>query len=230
MTFENKYVFPNNYRAKTSNIHLFIGPEVKVFITNYHTHDSTGTGFRLEQYKDLKLIYLLQANSFEYLPNVKKWRLRDYDIRRWEGDKEFYQKGQGVLDTTLALYPSDFVYYTNDKEMMTTHELSRFIKYEKERGLSSSRIMSSEYHRRWAEPFTIVILTIIGASISSRKLRGGMGLNLAFGVWIGAMFVFLSKFALTFSTNLHFNPMLSMWLPNLVFGTIAIYLLRRAQK
>ena len=65
--------------------------------------------------------------------------------------------------------------------MMTSAELNRFIHYEKERGLGASRIMRSEYHRRWAEPFTIVILTVIGASIASRKLRGGMGLNLAIG-------------------------------------------------
>ncbi|HJW29861.1 MAG TPA: LptF/LptG family permease, partial [Saprospiraceae bacterium] len=230
MTFENKYVFPSNYRVNSNNIHLFIGPESKVFISNYHIHDSTGTGFRLEQYQDLHLVYLLQARTFQYLAKEHKWRLKDYDVRKWVDDKEYYHKGVGSLDTAIALYPSDFVYYTNDKEMMTSAELLRFIKYEKERGLGSSRVMRSEYHRRWAEPFTIVILTVIGASIASRKQRGGIGLNLAFGVWIGAMFVFLSKFALTFSTNLHLNPMLSMWLPNLVFGALAIYLLSRAQK
>jgi lipopolysaccharide export system permease protein len=68
MSFENKYVFPNNYKVKSNNIHLFIGPESKVYISNYHTHDSTGTGFRLEQYHDLQLVYLLEAKSFEYLP------------------------------------------------------------------------------------------------------------------------------------------------------------------
>jgi len=231
MSFENKYVFPANYRVKSNNIHLFIGPESQVYIANYHTHDSTGTGFRLEQYSDLRLVYLLEAKSFSYLPKEKKWRLKDYDIRKWINDKEYYFSGkQETIDTAIALYPSDFVYYTNDKEMMTSAELTRFINYEKERGLGASRVMRSEYHRRWAEPFTIVILTIIGASIASRKLRGGMGLNLAFGVWIGAMFVFLSKFALTFSTNLHLNPMLSMWLPNILFGTLAFFLLRRAQQ
>lgn len=231
MTFENKYVFPGNFRVKSTNIHLFIGPESKVYISNYLTNDSSGTGFRLEQYDDLKLTFLLEARNFEYLRAEKKWRLRDYETRHWVDGKEIYFSGKGMsLDTAIALYPSDFVYYTNDKEMMTSAELLRFIQYEQERGIGFSRIMKSEYHRRWAEPFTIVILTIIGASISSRKLRGGMGLNLALGVWIGAMFVFLSKFALTFSTNLHMNPMLAMWLPNLVFGSLAFYLTRKAQK
>jgi len=231
MTFENKYIFLGNYKVKSSNIHLFIGPESKVYISNYLTNDSSGTGFRLEQYDDLKLTFLLQAKNFEYMRDSKKWRLRDYETRRWENGKEYYTSGKGMkLDTAIALYPSDFVYYTNDKEMMTSSELLNFIQYEQERGIGFSRIMRSEYHRRWAEPFTIVILTIIGASISSRKLRGGMGLNLAFGVGIGALFVFLSKFALTFSTNLHMNPMLAMWLPNLVFGSLAAYLIRKAQK
>lgn len=231
MTFENKYVFPNNYKVKSSNIHLFIGPESKVHISNYLTNDSSGTGFRLEQYDDLKLTFLLHAKTFEYLRAEKKWRLRDYSIRRWNDGKESFFSGKGMtLDTAIALYPSDFVYYTNDKEMMTSAELLRFIQYEQERGIGFSRVMKSEYHRRWAEPFTIVILTIIGASIASRKQRGGMGFNLALGVLIGAVFVFLSKFALTFSTNLYMNPMLAMWLPNLVFGGIATWLVSRAQK
>ncbi|HEX5112794.1 MAG TPA: LptF/LptG family permease [Saprospiraceae bacterium] len=231
MSFENKYISKNNFRVKSNNIHLFISPDSKVFISNYHTQDSTGTGFRLEQYHDLHLVYLLEARSFEYLPKVEKWRLKNYNIRQWVDGKEYFIAGkQEALDTAIALYPSDFVYYKNDKDMMTSAELVESINYEKQRGLGASRVMRSEYHRRWAEPFTIVILTIIGASIASRKLRGGMGLNLAFGVWIGAMFVFLSKFALTFSTNLHFNPMLAMWLPNILFGGLAIYLLRRAQQ
>lgn len=231
LTFQNKYIFPNNFKVKSSNIHLFIGPETKVFISNYHTHDSSGTGFRLEQFDDLHLNFLLKAKTFEFLRDENKWRLQDYEIRDWRSGKEFFFSGKGKqLDTLIALYPSDFVYFTNDKEMMTSTEMQRFIRYEQERGIGSSRIMRSEYHRRWAEPFTIIILTIIGASIASRKHRGGMGLNLAMGVGIGSLFVFFSKFALTFSTNLFLPPMLAMWLPNLVFGSLAIYFVRKAQK
>ncbi len=231
LQFENTYIFPGNLKVKSNNIHLFIGPGVKVYIANYHKHDSSGTGFRLEQYADLHLIYLLKARTFEYVPSTRKWRLKDYDIRRWVDGKELYTSGRGMqLDTALALYPSDFIYYINEKEMMTSAELNRFIRYQRERGLGASRLMRAEYHRRWAEPFSIIILTVIGASVASRKQRGGMGLHLALGVAFGALFVFLSKFALTFSTNLNMNPMLAMWLPNMVFGTLAWYLFKRAQK
>jgi len=231
LQFENAYIAPNNLKVKSNNIHLFIGPGVKVFISNYHKHDSSGAGFRLEKYADLRLVYLLKARTFEYLDSTQKWRLKDYDIRQWENGKETYTSGKNMqMDTSIALYPSDFIYYVNEKEMMTSKELNRFIRYERERGLGASRLMRAEYHRRWAEPFSIIILTIIGASVASRKQRGGMGLHLALGVAFGALFVFLSKFALTFSTNLNMNPMLAMWLPNMVFSTLAWYLFKRAQK
>jgi lipopolysaccharide export system permease protein len=230
-TFDNTYISPGNIRVKSNNIHLFIAPETKVFIATYHKHDSTGTGFRLERYDDLQLKYVLKARNFEYLEDSSKWRLRDYDVREWIDGKEYYTSGRNmILDTMIPLYPSDFVYFINDKEMMTTAELTNYIKYEQQRGVGSARIMRSEYHRRWAEPFTIIILTIIGASVASRKLRGGMGLHLAVGVCLGAIYVLLSKFALTFSTNLNMPPMLAMWTPNILFGILAWYLARNAQK
>ena len=230
-TFENTYIYPGNLKVKSNNIHLFIGPGVEVFISSYHKHDSSGTGFRLEQYNDLHLVYMLKARSFQYLPETQKWRLKDYDVRQWVDGEEKYTSGRNMqIDTAIALYPSDFIYYVNEKEMMTSSELNKFIRYERERGLGASRLMRAEYHRRWAEPFSIVILTVIGATVASRKQRGGMGLHLAMGVAVGALFVFLSKFALTFSTNLNMNPMLAMWLPNMVFGTLAWRLYKLAQK
>lgn len=230
-TFDNTYISPGNIRIKGNNIHLFIGPETKVFIATYHKHDTSGTGFRLEKYKDLQLQYVLKARTYQYLPDSAMWRLRDYDIRKWIDGKEYYFSGRNmVLDTTLPLYPSDFVYFINDKEMMTSSELLDYIKYEQQRGTGSSRVMRSEYHRRWAEPFTIIILTVIGASVASRKQRGGMGLHLAMGVSLGAVYVLLSKFALTFSTNLNMPPMLAMWTPNILFGILAWYLVTKAQK
>ena len=231
LQFENTYIFPGNLKVKSHNIHVFIGPEVKVYIATYNKHDSSGTGFRLEQYADLRLEHLLKARTFEYVDSTKKWRLKDYEVRRWKDGKESYVSGKNMqMDTALALYPSDFIYYINEKEMMTSAELNSFIRYERERGLGASRLLRAEYHRRWAEPFSIIVLSVIGVSVASRKQRGGMGLHLAVGVGIGAMFVFLSKFALTFSTNLNMHPMLAMWLPNMVFGTLAWYLFKRAQK
>lgn len=230
-TFDNTYLGPGNIRVKSNNIHLFIGPDTKVFIATYHKHDSTGTGFRMEKFDDLQLTYVLKARTFQYIDTTAAWRLRDYEVRKWIDGKEYYTSGRNMqFDTVIPLFPSDFVYFINDKEMMTSGELTKFIRYDQARGVGKSRLMRSEYHRRWAEPFTIIILTIIGASVASRKQRGGMGVHLAVGVCLGAIYVLLSKFALTFSTNLNMPPMLAMWTPNVIFGFLAWYLAKNAQK
>jgi lipopolysaccharide export system permease protein len=139
--------------------------------------------------------------------------------------------GKGMfLDTTINLVPEDFVRYNNEKEMMPTPELFKFIDLEKQRGLTNTKIYQIEIYRRTADPVTIIILTIIGASVASRKVRGGMGLHLAVGIGIGAIFVFLSRFSVTFATNESLHPALGVWLPNIIFGLIAVILFLRAQK
>lgn len=115
-------------------------------------------------------------------------------------------------------------------EVMNTSDLKAFLKNEQERGLDSGKKYSIELYRRTADPFTIFILTLIGVSVASRKVRGGMGFHLAAGIVIGAIFVILSKFSTTFSTNLSLHPGIGVWIPNMLFSLVAIYLVKTAQK
>ena len=134
------------------------------------------------------------------------------------------------MDTTVNITPEDFVRYINHKDMMDTEELIAFINKERKRGVGNTQVYDVELHRRTAEPFTILILTLIGFAVASRKIRGGMGFQLALGVGIGAVYIFLSKFSTTFSTNEGLSPLLGVWLPNIVFFAIAVILLYRAQR
>ena len=96
-----------------------------------------------------------------------------------------------------------------------------FIRKEKGRGVGNTKVYEVELHRRTAEPFTILILTLIGFAVASRKVRGGMGLQLAAGVAIGAIFIFISKFSTTFCVNDNLPPTIGVWIPNLIFSIIA---------
>jgi lipopolysaccharide export system permease protein len=134
------------------------------------------------------------------------------------------------MDTTLNLEPRDFVRYINESEMMTTAEIREFIAYERSKGLGTAQRMQSEVHRRSADPFTIIVLTIIGAAVAARKVRGGVGVHLASGICIGAAYILLSRFAMTFASQLEIHPAFAIWLPNILFTVIAIWLVYRAQK
>ena len=160
-----------------------------------------------------------------------KWRLHNYEVRTFNGMKESLYIGKNEkMDTTLDLQPRDFVYYKNQKQGMTTRELNRFIHREQERGIGNTEVYEVEMHERTSEAFTVIILVIIGMAVASRKVRGGMGLHLALGIAIGALYILLSKFAITFATSDVVPPLLGVWIPNLIFMGVAGYLVMNAQK
>jgi len=229
--FEGEYIRTSSKTNLSNNIHFWLSPNEKVYIRSYSSRDSTGRTFRLEHYKNNELSYMLKSNKLTFVDSSKLWRVEDYEERYFDGLNERIINHTGVvLDTALAFVPNDFTRYTKQMEMMNTTDLREFLKYEQDKGLDSGKKYKIELYRRSADPCTIFILTLIGVSVASRKVRGGMGFHLAAGVVIGAIFVILSKFSTTFSTNLNLPPGIGVWIPNILFSLIAIYLLRGAQK
>jgi lipopolysaccharide export system permease protein len=227
---EHAYIWTNNDRGKTQDVHMFVSPDTKVYINYYRKRDSTARKFRMEQFEDGKLVYLLKANTAEWIGPPNRWKLRNYEIRTFDGMEEQFILGRGKdIDTTINLRPSDFVDYKEQHMMLTSAQIKDYIKSQKKRGVGNTKKYEIEYHRRTAEPFTIFILTIIGMTIAARKVRGGIGLHLAIGVGIGAMFIFFSRFAVVFAAGQAIPVALGIWLPNVLFGLVAIYLVRNAQ-
>ena len=157
--------------------------------------------------------------------------MRNYEVRKIDDEDEYLTIGKGQeLDTALAMLPSDFIRHSKQMEIMTTPALRTFVEREKAKGLDNTKAYQIEAYKRTAAPFTILILTLIGACIGTRKVRGGLGIHLAIGVSLGALFTLISKFTETFANNLSFAPILGVWMPNILFGVLSYYLLKRAQK
>lgn len=225
------YISKNQDKGKTQNVHFFVAPDTKVYIQSYRKRDTTIIGFRLEHFEGNRLVSLLKANSARWIAASGKWQLEDYQIRTFEGSKEniFLSKNE-KLDTLLSLTPEDFVEYKEQYSMMTSPELARYIRKQQARGAGNVQKYQVELYRRTADAFAVFILTIIGVSVASRKVRGGLGLHLALGITMGAIFVFLSKFSIVFASGDTVPPLLGIWMPNIVFAAIAIYLVAKAQK
>jgi len=91
-------------------------------------------------------------------------------------------------------------------------------------------VFEVERYRRSADPFSIFILTLIGFSIASRKMRGGMAWHLVIGFGLSAIYIFMTKFSTTFSINGGLSPIVGVWVPNMFFMVVALWMLFRAQK
>ncbi len=229
--FETKYISKSKVKTRGTNIHLFLGPEEKVFLRYFRKVDTTGQSFRYEKFDGRELSYVLKANriSLKEFPNT--WTLTDYEKRSFiDGREELIIAKGEKMDTTMNLTPNDFIINAKDMITMTTPQLRKVVERNKTKGLDTANKYLIEIHKRSSDPFTVIILTLIGAAVATRKSRGGMGLHLAIGVVVGSVFVLLSRFSETFSYNLNLPAMIGVWIPNILFLAVAIYLISKAQK
>lgn len=157
------------------------------------------------------------------------WTIENYNVRTINGFEEQLSFGRS-LDTVLSFTPKDFIQNLREMETMSFSELREFIANEKLKGSENVKFYQVELHRRIAFPFATLVLTLIGVALSSRKVRGGIGLHLGIGLSISFAFILFMQISTTFATKGGLHPMLSVWIPNLFFGILGIYLLRIAPK
>lgn len=228
---EIQHIYKNNDKGKTNDVHLFVAPGTKVYVQMFRKGDNSVRGFRMERFENGELVYLLNAEKAEWLGPPHKWKISNYTIRRFDGLKEELENGKGMsIDTSINFTPDDFKDYVGQETMLPTPELKRYIAQQQQRGAGNTQKYIVELYRRTAEPFTIFILTIIGVSIASRKVRGGLGLHLAFGLSIASLYIVLSRFSSVFAAGQVIPVSIGMWIPNLVFTLVALGLIRLAQK
>ncbi len=230
--FEHTFVWTDQEKGKTANLHFLLGEDTKVFIRGYNKTNKTASGLRLERFNGSRVISILEADNVSWKAEPNIWEINNYSVRTFlpDGQREQYIRSTVPLDTAINLSPQDFIYYQNQNQEMTTPQLREAIARDRGRGLSNIKSYEIEMQRRTADAATNVILTIIGLAVAGRKVRGGMGLHLALGIGIGAVFILLSKFAVSFASSGTVPVALGMWIPNIIFGAVAVWLVLKAQK
>jgi lipopolysaccharide export system permease protein len=228
--FEHTFVWTDQDKGKTSNVHFLTTPDTKVFVRGYNKNSKTANGLRVEKFAGSRVISILEADNAKWKAEPDRWEINNYSVRTFDGLRERYARYTVPLDTAINLAPQDFVYFQNQNQEMTTAELRQAIARDRGRGLANTKSYEIEMHRRTADAFTNIILTIIGLAVAGRKVRGGMGLHLAVGIGIGAGFILLSKFAVSFATSGNVPVAVGMWVPNVLFAIVAFWLVSRAQK
>ena len=219
-------------QARKREVHLFLSPTSKVFIQNYRTSSKTASNFQLETYDGPALVERVFAQQATWVGPPDQWRLTNYTVRRFDrdGKETFYTEPKTPLDTSLALTPEEFVDVKEQHEQMTSFEIKERLDRMRVKRVGNTEKYEVELQRRLADPVTILILTLIGATISARKVRGGTGLHLAIGIGIGATYILLNKFSIVFATEKAVPVWLGIWLPNVIFLIVSIFLLRSAQR
>jgi lipopolysaccharide export system permease protein len=211
------------------NIHKQISPGVFLYMENFNTQTKRGWKFTMEKFRDRELIYKITADEANWDSLRSKWTLIRYFSRSLGPMKESIHKGE-KLDTTFGLKPADFMEDIEEVSIMNFFTLRDHIKLKELRGDPDLIKYQVKEYERVAFPFATIVLTLIGVAVSSRKVRGGIGFNLGLGLALTFMYILFMQVFTVMATFGNFPPLLAVWIPNILFGVIALVLVRMAPK
>lgn len=228
--FQNKYIKDTSVEYATG-VQMQIEDGVILYMERFDNKSSEGYNLSLDKFDGKELKSRLIASRIQY-DTASHWILHNYSIRDFEGMREIITTGERI-DTTLNVVPSDFLVSVNDFEQMNTIALYKYIHRQRSRGLASMGGVSItqfeiEYYKRFASIASAFILTIIGASLSARKVKGGMGLKIGIGLGLSVSYILFMTVSSSFAISGTMPPMLAVWIPNIVFMFIAAYLYSKA--
>ncbi len=229
LDFEKTYI-KKKRETGMNNIHMQIEPGVFVYVSRYSSLREVGDGFSLEKFEDKKLVKKITATSASYDSITGGWKLRQYVSREFQDNNRQVITEGAQLDTILKMKPADFKEERKFYETMSNPELNRFINEQQLRGVGNVEEYLIEKHRRNASPFSAFILSMIGVSLASRKVRGGMGLHIGVGIGLSFSYILFMTVSTTFAVNGNMSPWLAVWMPNFVFAIIAGVLYNKAPK
>ena len=225
INYTNKYVKNKKIDAGT-NIQLMVQPGVVAYMARYDASSKLGYRFSLERFEGKTLVSRMTAQSISY-DTLYNWKARDYMIRDFDGMKETIRRGS-TIDTIIPIEPRDFLISKNDQETLTTPELSQYIEKQKMRGVANIKAFEIEKEKRYANTAAAFILTRIGMSLSSRKVKGGMGINIGIGLLLSFSYILFSTVTSSFAISGATTPFIAMWIPNIIYLIIGIILYKRA--
>ena len=229
IAFEDKYI-KNEFHNNDKNIHMQMSPGNYIYMERFLTTELTGIRFSIEKFAAGKLYYKLVSESIRWDSLAQKWSINNYYIRYINGMDEFVTKGVR-LDTALSFTPEEFGRKDNTVGTMDYNELNEYIRSESLKGLDPNiETYKIEKYRRFSFPFATFILTLIGVSLASRKVRGGIGMHIGLGVFISFTFIMFMQVSTTFAAGGLISPLIAVWIPNFIFSFLAWYLLSKAQK
>ncbi|MEN9697877.1 MAG: hypothetical protein RLZ56_1298 [Bacteroidota bacterium] len=232
-SFEAAYIDAHStYNAlltSSTDAYFRIDSNTYAGIYNYDTANDRGSSFFSYKVEKGKVVYNLRAETIFWDTAKKKWNLYDVIERKVMDNKETV-KYFANLYKVYPFKPVDLEKDNYTKDKLTTPELIKQIQVEALRGSEGLNELKIERYRRDASAVTVLLLTLIGAIIAGRKVRGGSGAHLALGFVIAALFIITDRFSTIFSTKGNLPPLLAAWIPNMIFIWVVYYLYKKAPK
>lgn len=227
--FKFQYLKKGAEIQETNDVYRQINDSEYIYASNFQPRTQSARNFTLEHFEGNKLIFKISASRLQYIDSTNSYRLTNVEHRIvGTDDDEIYSPR--TLDTVLPFEFDELTPVSYIAETLNYNELNEFIEQERRRGSGNMNRYLVVAYKRWSLPVSAFILTVIAVAVSSMKRRGGMGVNLAFGMTLAFVFIFFDKVFGTIAEQSTFSPLIAVWFPNIVFGILAVYLLFNAKR
>ena len=225
--FEEKYY---RVRLLVENYHAEIEPGKYIYFTSYNSDDNLVYNMTIEEWKNKNTPQkFTRAATAKNIKNSNKWVLNNYYVRSFGATNDSLINGQ-KLTTEFTFTIKDIAMRDETSETMSQSQLKKFIEHEEKKGSTNVPRFKLTLYERISLPFATYVLTLIGIAVSSRKKRGGIGVNIAIGLGFVFIYIFAMKVTNVAALNVGFPPLFAVWIPNILFGILGIYLYKIAPK
>lgn len=227
LAFTDKYV-EKFTRENARNVQMEVSPGTILYIESFQQRTRMGYRASLEHFDGKTLSERITADRIRHVSEYN-WRLENYIKRSFQGMRETLERGT-AMDTIIPILPEELFITAEQAQQMNNNELYNYIQKQRERGAGNVKAFETEWYSRFAGPLGAFIMTLLGVTLSSKKVRGGMGKNLGIGVTLTAAYILFSTVSTTFSVSGVMSPFMSVWLPNIIFLIIALILYLRVRR
>ena len=225
LDFEDMYYHGYRQNVTEINIHRQIRPNLYIYMETYSTISKLGRKFSMEKFDEQGRLRSKMISDFvKWDTTTNKWMVRNYYIRTIDDSLHEHIESGRRLDTTLYVYPEDFGTRDNIVETMNLGELKDFVDEQRLQGADNIEVYEIALYNRYSNAFAAFILTLIGLSMSVRKMKGGIGVQIGFGIALSFAYIIFMQFSAQFAIGGNINPLLAAWIPNIIFFWIAIAL------
>ncbi len=228
LDFEIKYL-EKTFFFSERDVHLQVGPRDFFYLRSYNNSTTIGQQFTLERMEGTELKEKLFSRLIQWNQEKEVWILKDWKSWKMDGEKEIVETGES-MDTVLSIRPEEFSNDYRRYDGMTLNELNDYIGRLKSRGAGNVEVYEVEKYVRFTSPFAVLILTFMGITVSSRKSRGGTGFRIALGFLLSFLFIMCFILTKSIAEVGDLNPALSVWIPNILFGSISLLMYKSVPK
>ena len=225
-----KYQYFGRRATSSTYLHIKNSKNSYIFVERWEKMEGVGYNFSYEEFDSSALRMKISAQTIDYDEDNKTWKLHRYTRRVITPDDEELIFRGDEFDTSFNISPVNLYQDISVSETMSYRELRQFIREEKLRCSSLLANYQIEQHKRLANPVGILIMTLLGVSVSCRKTTRGVGVHIFIGIGLAFSFIFLQQISTVFSVSGGLPPVLGTWIPNIIFAVITVILLKMTPK